>query len=115
MPDGPNLPTREPIRAEVAGNRLEVIERGDARLRSILDLIAGATTKLNVLMYMFNADEAGDAVRNALDAAACRGVDVKLLTRRSSSPTSGSRSSAAPISTRPTSPTAARSTGATCG
>jgi len=79
MPDGPNLPTREPIRAEVAGNRLEVIERGDARLRSILDLIAGATTKLNVLMYMFNADEAGDAVRNALDAAACRGVDVKLL------------------------------------
>ena len=79
MPDGPNLPTREPIRAEVAGNRLEVIDRGDARLRSILDLIAGATTKLNVLMYMFNADEAGDAVRDALDAAACRGVDVKLL------------------------------------
>jgi len=68
-----------PIRAEVAGNRLEIIERGDARLRAVLDLIAGATTKLNVLMYMFNADEAGDLVRNALDEAACRGVDVKLL------------------------------------
>jgi len=79
MPDGPNLPPKEPIRAEVAGNRLEVIETGDARLNAILELIASATTSLNVLMYMFNADEAGDAVRNALDAAACRGVAVKLL------------------------------------
>jgi cardiolipin synthase len=79
MPDGPNLPPKEPIRAEVAGNRLEVIETGDARLNAILELIASATTSLNVLMYMFNADDAGDAVRNALDAAACRGVDVKLL------------------------------------
>ena len=78
MADQPNM-EREPIRAEVAGNRLEVIETGDARLHAILDLIAGATTSLNVLMYMFNADQAGDAVRNALDAAACRGVDVKLL------------------------------------
>ena len=79
MPDQRNLSPSEPIRAEVAGNRLEIIERGDARLRAVLELIAGATTSLNVLMYMFNADEAGDAVRNALDAAACRGVDVKLL------------------------------------
>lgn len=79
MPDQPNLSPSGPIRAEVAGNRLEIIERGDARLRAILDLIAGATASLNVLMYMFNADEAGDAVRGALDAAACRGVDVKLL------------------------------------
>ena len=30
-------------------------------------------------MYMFNADDAGDTVRNALAAAARRGVDVKLL------------------------------------
>ncbi len=79
MPDQHTPPMKEPIRAEVAGNRLEVIERGDARLRAVLDLIAGAKSSLNVLMYMFNADEAGDAVRNALDAAACRGVDVKLL------------------------------------
>jgi cardiolipin synthase len=140
MADTPSRCGREPIRAEVGGNRLEVIERGDERLRAVLDLIASARTKLNVLMYMFNADEAGDAVRNALDAAACRGVDVKLLidgfgsgaphpflevlrksggdycvfnptwggatssatTRRSSSPTSRWRSSAEPISTRPT-------------
>ena len=79
MADQPDIVERTPIRAVVAGNRLEVIDRGDARLRALLDLIAGARTRLHVLMYMFNADEAGDAVRNALDAAACRGVDVKLL------------------------------------
>jgi cardiolipin synthase len=79
MADTPSRCGREPIRAEVGGNRLEVIERGDERLRAVLDLIASARTKLNVLMYMFTADEAGDAVRNALDVAACRGVDVKLL------------------------------------
>ena len=78
MADQPKT-TTQPIRAEVAGNRLEIIERGDARLRAVLELIAGATRTLNVLMYMFNADEAGDMVRNALDEAACRGVDVKLL------------------------------------
>jgi cardiolipin synthase len=79
MPDEPTLSPRAPIRVEIAGNRLEIIETGDARLRAIMELIAGATTSLHVLMYMFNADEAGDMVRNALDAAACRGVDVKLL------------------------------------
>jgi cardiolipin synthase len=78
MADQPNR-TRSPIRAEVAGNRLEVIESGHGRLKAVLDLIAGAKTSLHVLMYMFNADEAGDAVRSALDAAARRGVDVKLL------------------------------------
>src|SRR5678816_2606670 len=78
MADQPNR-TPSPIRAEVAGNRLEVIESGHGRLNAVLDLIAGAKTSLHVLMYMFNADEAGDAVRSALDAAACRGVDVKLL------------------------------------
>jgi cardiolipin synthase len=78
MPVNAN-PTRKPIRTEVGGNILEVIETGEARLQAVLDLIGGAKTSLNVLMYMFNADAAGDAVRNALDAAACRGVDVKLL------------------------------------
>jgi cardiolipin synthase len=78
MPDRPE-PPRPAIRAEVAGNVLDVIESGEARFQAILNLIAGAETSLNVLMYMFNADAAGDAVRNALDAAARRGVDVRLL------------------------------------
>jgi hypothetical protein len=36
MADQPDTP-RPPIRAEVAGNRLQVIETGDARLHAILD------------------------------------------------------------------------------
>jgi cardiolipin synthase len=68
-----------PIRAEIAGNRLEVIESGDARLRVLLELIDGAQRSIRMLMYMFNPDRAGERVRHALVAAAKRGVEVKLL------------------------------------
>jgi len=72
-------PTREPIRAEIAGNRLELIESGVDRFTMLLELIAGAERSIRMLMYMFNPDEDGDAVRNALTQAAQRGVAVKLL------------------------------------
>jgi cardiolipin synthase A/B len=65
--------------AVVGGNRIEVIESGEGRLRAILDLIDGAKESLRFLFYMFNADWAGVLVRDALVAAARRGVDVKLL------------------------------------
>jgi cardiolipin synthase A/B len=67
------------IRAEIAGNRLEVIETGAGRLRAILDLIDGAQESVKLLFYMFNPDAVGERVRDALVAAAKRGVDVKLL------------------------------------
>jgi cardiolipin synthase len=67
------------IRAEIAGNKLELIESGEARLRTILSLISRARESIRVLVYMFDPDEAGDAVRDALIAAAARGVEVKLL------------------------------------
>jgi cardiolipin synthase len=80
MPDRAAQPaTSGAIRAEVAGNRLELIESGEARLRLLLDLIAGAEQSVRILMYMFNADHAGDRVRDALVEAARRGVEVKLL------------------------------------
>ena len=80
MADGPDEPlTRAPIRAEIAGNRLELIESGEARLRVLLDLIAGAEKCIKMLMYMFNPDEAGEKVRDALVEAARRGVEVRLL------------------------------------
>src|SRR3954447_21407577 len=75
----PESVTPPPIRAEVAGNRLEVIESGEGRLRAILDLIAGARQSVKILMYMFNPDTAGTRVRDALVEAALRGVEVKLL------------------------------------
>lgn len=79
MADQPDIPPRAAIRADVAGNLLEVIGTGVERLRILLDLIAGAKQSLKVLMYMFNPDETGTLVRDALAAAARRGVDVKLL------------------------------------
>jgi cardiolipin synthase len=68
-----------PITAEVAGNRLELIDSGEARLELLLQLIAGAQESIRMLMYMFNADHAGDRVRDALVEAAKRRVEVKLL------------------------------------
>ncbi len=79
MPDLRPTATAQPIRAEVAGNRLELIESGAARLETLLDLIAGAQHNLRMLMYMFDPDQVGKAVRDALIETASRGVDVKLL------------------------------------
>jgi cardiolipin synthase len=79
--DGAQLAVAAPPRpgATVAGNRIELIESGEARLRAILDLIAGAQTSLRIMFYMVNPDWAGTLVRDALVAAAKRGVEVKLL------------------------------------
>jgi len=71
--------SRSPITAEIAGNRLEVIESGRARLRLLLELIDGAKKSVRLLMYMFNPDRAGTRVRDALVKAAARGVEVKLM------------------------------------
>jgi cardiolipin synthase len=80
MPDDPTEPPMPPpITAEIAGNRIELIESGEARLRLVLELIEGARQSIRMLMYMFNADRAGNRVRDALVAAARRGVEVKLL------------------------------------
>jgi len=68
-----------PAQAVVGGNRLRVIESGEARLQALLDLIAGARATVRLLFYMFNEDWAGRRVRDALVEAARRGVQVKLL------------------------------------
>src|SRR6185503_19478266 len=78
MADQPPL-GRPSISAEIAGNRIEVIERGEERLRLLLDLIGGAQRSIKMLMYMFNPDRVGARVRDALADAAARGVAVKLL------------------------------------
>lgn len=71
--------TRPPIMAEVAGNVLELIESGETRLSTLLQLIGGAKQSIKMLMYMFNPDRVGVAVRDALVAAARRGVEIRLL------------------------------------
>jgi cardiolipin synthase A/B len=80
MADHPAEPvTRPPITAEIGGNRLEMIESGEARLSILLELIGGAERCIKLLMYMFNPDEVGEIVRDALVAAVARGVEVRLL------------------------------------
>jgi len=79
MADQPNLDASTPIRAEVAGNRLEVLDTGERRLRTLMELIEGARTSIRMLMYMFNPDKVGTIVRDALAAAAACGVEVKVL------------------------------------
>lgn len=80
MADHPAEPlSQSPIAAQIAGNRLELIESGDARLQLLLELIGGARQCIKMLMYMFNPDEVGETVRDALVAAAARGVEVRLM------------------------------------
>ena len=69
----------EPIRANIGGTRLQLIEHGEDRLDAILALINGAEHSIRLLFYMFNNDKSGTAVRDALVAAARRGVEVRLL------------------------------------
>ena len=70
---------RAPVRATVAGTRLELIESGTARLEAILELIRGAKRSVRLLFYIYVGDASGTAVRDAMVEAAARGVEVRLL------------------------------------
>jgi cardiolipin synthase len=52
---------------------------GADRFAALLDLIETADKSLHLFFYMFQADDAGNSVRDALVAAAKRGVDVRLI------------------------------------
>jgi cardiolipin synthase len=63
----------------VAGNRLTLLADGPERLDALLELIDSARESLRFLYYMFMDDVSGTRVRDALIAAAGRGVKVSLL------------------------------------
>jgi len=67
------------IRATVEGNRLELIESGVARLDELLRIITNAEESLRIIFYIFDSDNSGRRVREALVEAAARGVRVRLL------------------------------------
>ncbi|HEX8301087.1 phosphatidylserine/phosphatidylglycerophosphate/cardiolipin synthase family protein [Sphingomonas sp.] len=73
----PGMPARLPHLVD--GNRLTLITEGPARMEALLALIGSARHSLRVLYYIYVADEAGEAVRDALIAAAKRGVEVRLI------------------------------------
>ncbi|HEX8645043.1 MAG TPA: phospholipase D-like domain-containing protein [Allosphingosinicella sp.] len=64
---------------EVAGNRLTVLTGGPDRLEGLIALIDGAKESLRILYYIWLNDETGRRVRDALVAAAERGVKVSML------------------------------------
>jgi cardiolipin synthase len=64
---------------EVAGNRLTLLADGPQRLEALIGLIESATESLRILYYIWVDDEAGRRVRDALVAAAGRGIQVSLL------------------------------------
>jgi cardiolipin synthase A/B len=70
---------RAGVSLEVAGNRLTLLAEGPERLAALLELIESARESLRFLYYMFMDDGSGTRVRDALIAAAGRGVRVSLL------------------------------------
>jgi cardiolipin synthase len=64
---------------DVAGNRLTVVSDGPDRLEALIALIDGAQESLRILYYIWLNDATGRRVRDALVAAAGRGVKVSML------------------------------------
>jgi cardiolipin synthase len=64
---------------QVAGHDLQLLHHPHDRLKALLQLIAQAQKSIRMFFYMFCADETGKEVREALVAAATRGVRVELI------------------------------------
>ena len=67
------------VAATVDGNRLTLLPDGPERLDALIALIDEAQESLRFLYYIFLGDVSGARVRDALVAAAQRGVKVSLL------------------------------------
>ena len=85
MTDAP-APASEPaacesegLKADVGGHRLELIFDGGQRLERLLALLGGAIRSIDLIMYIFEHDEAGTRVLDAMTAAARRGVHVRAV------------------------------------
>ena len=63
----------------VDGNLLSLLTEGPERLDALLGLIDGAKHSLRLLYYIYRGDRSGRQVRDALDRALDRGVEVALL------------------------------------
>ncbi|HSG33088.1 MAG TPA: phospholipase D-like domain-containing protein [Sphingomonadaceae bacterium] len=68
-----------PLTVELPEGKLTLVADGQDRLAAVLDLIAGARLRLRLFYYAFAKDRAGTLVRDALAAAAGRGVAATLI------------------------------------
>lgn len=80
-PPEPNASYRdpEPFTVEAQGHSFTFYPHGADRLAALLDLIGSAHETLQVFYYLFDSDGSGTKVRDALIAAAKRGVEVSLI------------------------------------
>ncbi len=69
----------EPFHVAAQGHSFTFYPHGADRLAALLALIEGARETLLVFYYLFDSDTSGTAVRDALVAAAARGVKVSLI------------------------------------
>ena len=81
MPDGDPAPFCDPppFSLEAQGLSLTFLPGGPEKLAALLGLIEGARSRLQLAFYIFATDRSGVRVRDALTAAALRGVDVRLI------------------------------------
>ena len=75
----PDYRDPDPFSIDAAGHSFTFYPCGADRLAALVDLIGGARETLKVFYYLFDKDGSGTAVRDALVAAAARGVAVELI------------------------------------
>lgn len=68
----------DPFTLPAAGSRFTFYPRGADRLEALIELIEGAHDTLDAFYFEYDPDETGIRVRDALVAAARRGVRVRL-------------------------------------
>lgn len=73
------LPSALPGAAMTSGNRLELLENGDAIFPAMLGAISAARKTVNFEAYIFWSDEVGARFRDALAERAAHGVAVRVL------------------------------------
>jgi cardiolipin synthase len=69
----------DPFTVDAAGHSFTFYPHGADRLAALVALIDGAQHSLAVFYYLFDSDASGTKVRDALAAAARRGVTVALI------------------------------------
>lgn len=79
-PEGaPDYCDMDPFRVTAAGHDFTFYPHGQDRLRALVELIDSAQESLRIFYYLFDSDVSGTKVRDALVAAARRGVEVDLV------------------------------------
>lgn len=79
LPASPDYCDLDPFTLTAAGHDFTFYPHGQDRLKALVALIDSAQASLKVFYYLFDSDTSGAMVRDALVAAARRGVKVDLI------------------------------------